>query len=71
MDKISCEGVVAVETSRSISEVDADEIVAGDVAKRSKSKCIFFPGLGCCRQPSFRTRKSIKPYINVCDPVPF
>lgn len=49
MDKIICEGVVADETDGSVAEittegeVNADEIVARDVAKRSKSKFIFFP----------------------------
>lgn len=48
MDKINCEGVVADETDGSVAEittegeVNADEIFARDVAKRSKSKFIFF-----------------------------
>ena len=68
---------MADETGGSIAElategdVDADETVAEDAANRSKSRLSFFPGPGFCRQPSLRTRKSIKLYIKLCDPVSF
>lgn len=38
-------------------EVDAEKVVARELGKRSKSKLIVFPGIGCCRQPSSRTCK--------------
>lgn len=77
VDKVRCEGVMADETGGSIAElateeeVDGDETVAGTAANRSKSRFNLFGRLGCCRQPSFRTRKSIKLYIKFCDPVSF